>query len=404
MNIKEMIPYIDPSIFNFRSNISKKNLIAGFAALIFVWHTGSLIYSLNQLKNRMKKGPSYFIPDSIAKMLGFCIFPVQKYLGGPADHTIKTYIVTFVTEFDANFLVKVGTWNLMDRCHKPTNYFGNNPFDYNELDAEYIFRKQQQIAMIKEQIQNQDVFAMQEIDFISCGQRALINRNAGIPLRSWEPSYLEVYEKFLQMLKDCERELLTTDPNITNNTQTPLAILYNPEVLHYNEAQGPYLKSIFPQNQQCRGAEATFKHVVTQRRLTITNVHLKQDQPNQQTIETYQARQITDNSPTIILGDFNTHPDDLNALIAHPDHPTNIDAILVSDRGNPSKLSDKDSKDRKKVCDGACVSPDSRTFARILEGPATTFRKKAAGHGFDLFFINPQLKYETEKGMAFRNT
>jgi hypothetical protein len=332
---------------------------------------------------------------------------IEGLLGGTSDHSWKTYEVQSASDVSGtpSICLKVGTWNLMDRCSSSVaNGAGNNPLKVDEDATAYQKRKHEQILEIERIIQTTGINAcmFQELDFVRSGM--FVESLPG-PLTEESTMFLNVYREFKTMLdRNGWRMITTVVP--PKKTQDFLGIIYNPRTVSPDPRSltDGYLTGCFSQDEQFRGATAVFTDLHSQRPIALTDLHLKFGKDPQAQIEDHQKARIRLGIPEIALGDLNQTPnkEGLASAIIDWTSPTNVDASPVKERGNPNALTTKDG-DLNKAYDAALCSPGGPMESMIVtETEMMRFvPNPGVGQGFKLERINLRIQHHTRKGRPY---
>lgn len=321
---------------------------------------------------------------------------VYKYLNGTSDHTWKTYKIN-ISEEEA---IKIGTWNLMDRCVKTRDLApSNNPINCEETYDAYFLRKYVQIDEIRCLLNslNLDAFALQEIDFyfkpISTYERQF--------LKSSEYNLLnKVRMRFLEMINQRGWKIISTNENSPKKNQNPLLIIYNPQKIMTEQVN---LTPCFQQKNhlnayQFRGGEALFTSNKL-KQIVIANLHLNYEVLPQEQIETYQNEKIAKKIPAIAIGDLNRPPNrNLFSSICNKDYPSTIDS---ADRNDPKTLSTREQTgdQLEKAYDSACVSSGAEEVV-CTEAEIAHFKQVNDRHKW--FYGNINNKYTIKPKSAWK--
>jgi hypothetical protein len=362
---------------------------------------------INVFQQAVLKGTPNLRPVTAPGMSGqpLSASDIKRLLGGTSDHSWKTYEVQSASDISGapSIRLKVGTWNLMDKCSGSTaGGAGNNPLKVDEDAPAYQKRKREQILEIERIIQTKgmDACMFQELDFVRSGMFAESLQGKKKQLTEELAMFLSVYREFKAMLdRNGWRMITTVVPPIKG--QDFLGIIYNPRTV---STKSQYLTGCFSQDGQFRGATAVFTDLRSQRPIALTDLHLKFGKDPQAQIEGHQEEQIRLGIPEIGLGDFNQTPnkDGLSSAIINWNFPTNVDAFPVAGRGDPKALTTKDGG-LNKAYDAALCSPGSPMESMIVTETEMKYfvPNPGVGQGFKLIEIRPGNAHVTLKGRGY---
>lgn len=238
------------------------------------------------------------------------------------------------------------TWNLLNQgfAAKTPTSFSNNPFNLDETDADYIYRKTCQMMAILFLIKHfelkgdtLDFMFLQEVNIFTAAE---INRL---------PALKDVTDQFKKSLAELDWEFAITTRELGCKA---LVTLYNKNTLQLNNTTPA--KSYFQDKAKKKNTafELNFTHQGTKRAVALTNLHLDYDKIYFEEMIQKQFELIKRNTISVMGGDCNHPPTyGIRGVVGDCSKATNIARCkdIYPDLGNLTDLDERFSSARNDV-------------------------------------------------------
>ena len=345
---------------------------------------------------------------------------VHKWLGVSSSRW-QTWLIHFYSCNKPTYStsLKLASWSLTNWSYEQGPFtYNRNPFNQVESLEEYYSRKRNQINEIQAlmlgteyngiQISKVNIISLQEIDFISYGERTeFAMERYDIKPKPHEMIYLTLYHIFKKTLSDCKWNIIITNPSVSASLQIPFCIIYNTLELSpkYPPERFKYLRGIFPKitpvngNYKFCAGQVLFTKVQCIREFAITTACFPPSINPEVYIEPYQETKISQDTPTIIVGNFNKTCNDLNFVLP-VQQATTLNTLKVKEPC--TKLSNKDEHNKKKTYHSLCVSPSFKGDVSVAITEGTYFKRNPKNHSIEILFSNLAEVYHNKTGHPWK--